>query len=638
MRAFSFRIRPSIVILFISLVLPLFISLVAFTYVSNEKAAEKTAEQMIDRFNQEILTGLQQLVDPVTTLVRAASANAAAFPNALRSDEAFASMHAILTHSEDIASVYIGFEDGSFRAVYRTPPGVKFHNRPSPEGSVTATRWIDRRTSVTVDDVMQFLDQDGKVLEVRHQAANYDPRQRDWYQSTRTAHKTLLSGPYVFASNGRTGISIVHPVRHGDRLNGVMAIDVTLSSINDLLKSRQISTHSLSVVLDAQYRVIASSTEAGPSANVASTPAVRQIRELASDLPSVALGLMPRETQGNFFFTAPTTGQTHVARVSPVASKLEVDWTILIIAPMSDFLTDIKQNNQRMAILGLVAIVVQLLLIYGLSRQLARPLEQMAHRVSDIESLKFQTPSGQLFSHFSEVRKLSHSIDKMSQAIQAFSAFVPVDLVRSLMKSGEQLELGGHSRFLTIMFCDLESFSTLSENSPSQELLLRVSKYLEVATRAINEELGTVDKFIGDGVMAFWGAPTALDEHAWHACVAALKIQQRMKELNQAWIAQGLPPLNVRIGIHSDAVLVGNIGSPERMSYTVMGDGVNIAARLEGINKDFGTQICVSKSVFREAGERLQLRPLEDVTVKGRKTPVAVYELQGLKSATATAA
>jgi adenylate cyclase len=208
---------------------------------------------------------------------------------------------------------------------------------------------------------------------------------------------------------------------------------------------------------------------------------------------------------------------------------------------------------------------------------------------------------------------------------------VPVDLVRGLLKSEQKLELGGHSRFLTIMFCDLEGFSTLSENSPSQTLLLRVSRYLEVATRSINEEMGTVDKFIGDGVMAFWGAPNTLEDHAFRACAAALKIQARMDLINQEWKDQGLPPLKVRIGIHSDVVLVGNIGSHERMSYTVMGDGVNVAARLEGVNKDLGTRICVSKAVVREAGERLNLRKLEDVTVKGRKSIVEVYELLGLE-------
>lgn len=220
----------------------------------------------------------------------------------------------------------------------------------------------------------------------------------------------------------------------------------------------------------------------------------------------------------------------------------------------------------------------------------------------------------------------------MRQAISAFSSFVPVDLVRGLLKSGQKLELGGRSRFLTIMFCDLESFSTLSENSPSQQLLLRVSKYLQIATHNINLEMGTVDKFIGDGVMAFWGAPNTLEDHAYRACAAALKIQEQMDVINKEWENEGLPPLKVRIGIHSDVVLVGNIGSIERMSYTVMGDGVNVAARLEGINKELGTRICISKTVVREAGERLKLRALDEVTVKGRKSTVEVFELLGLEA------
>jgi adenylate cyclase len=196
------------------------------------------------------------------------------------------------------------------------------------------------------------------------------------------------------------------------------------------------------------------------------------------------------------------------------------------------------------------------------------------------------------------------------------------------MTSEQKLELGGHSRFLTIFFSDLEAFSTLSEELPTQELLSRVSAYLEVVTRAVNQELGTIDKFIGDGAMAFWGAPALLEDHAWRACVAALRICRDMDALNQRWAEQELKPLNVRIGIHSDAVLVGNIGSEERMGYTVMGDGVNVAARLEDTNKQFGTRILVSHNVFKEAGERLCVRPIDDVTVKGRRTKVPIYELK----------
>jgi adenylate cyclase len=129
--------------------------------------------------------------------------------------------------------------------------------------------------------------------------------------------------------------------------------------------------------------------------------------------------------------------------------------------------------------------------------------------------------------------------------------------------------------------------------------------------------------------MAFWGAPALLEDHAWRACVAALRIQQGMDKLNEQWRAQGLKPLNLRIGIHSDAVLVGNVGSAERMSYTVVGDGVNVAARLEGINKEYGTRICISHSVFKEAGERLCVRPVDEVAVKGRRAKIPVYELLG---------
>ena len=183
------------------------------------------------------------------------------------------------------------------------------------------------------------------------------------------------------------------------------------------------------------------------------------------------------------------------------------------------------------------------------------------------------------------------------------------------------------------MFTDLEGFSALSERLPSHTLLQQVSAYLSLVSEVVESELGTVDKFIGDGTMAFWGAPERVPDHAWHACVAALRIQRGMAMLNRQWVANGLEPLNVRIGLHSDSVLVGNIGSVERMSYTVLGDGVNVAAYIEGANKAFGTSICVSQAVVREAGHRLCIRPLDHVSVKTRQSSILVYELLGAHGA-----
>ena len=157
-----------------------------------------------------------------------------------------------------------------------------------------------------------------------------------------------------------------------------------------------------------------------------------------------------------------------------------------------------------------------------------------------------------MVSRIKEVAVLSHAIETLDTTIKSFAAFVPVGLVKQLINSDQTLTLGGHSRFLTIFFSDLEAFSTLSEEVPSHELMSRLSAYLQLVTDSVNEELGTIDKFIGDGVMAFWGAPALLDDHAWRACVAALRIDRGMKALNAHWAAEALKPLNLRIGMHSD--------------------------------------------------------------------------------------
>jgi adenylate cyclase len=193
------------------------------------------------------------------------------------------------------------------------------------------------------------------------------------------------------------------------------------------------------------------------------------------------------------------------------------------------------------------------------------------------------------------------------------------------------LALGVEQRFMTVFFADLKDFSTLAEQMAPNDLLAQLSVYFEVVSNAIAEESGTVDKFIGDGVMAFWGAPVYRDDHVLRGCCGALRATRRMELLNVDWSKQGRPPLCLRIGLHCADILVGNVGSTERLSYTVMGDGVNVAARLEGINKTFGTTICISDSVLEAVGPTIVARPIRKVQVKGRKREFMIYELLGIK-------
>ncbi|MES2608800.1 MAG: adenylate/guanylate cyclase domain-containing protein [Pseudomonadota bacterium] len=220
------------------------------------------------------------------------------------------------------------------------------------------------------------------------------------------------------------------------------------------------------------------------------------------------------------------------------------------------------------------------------------------------------------------------TVRKRSQQTRAmFAQYVPPAVVARLVAEPGLMRLGGEVREVTIMFTDLANFTTLSERLSAEQTVDLLTGYFDAMTPIIHASGGTVDKFIGDAVMAFWGAPLDDAQHAEHAVHAALDMQQAMEPLVAALRARGLPPLQMRIGLHTGRVVVGNVGSQQRFSYTVIGDAVNLAARLEGANKAFGTGILLSGATARQLPAFLPVRVLDEVIVKGRAEPVRVFTL-----------
>ena len=213
---------------------------------------------------------------------------------------------------------------------------------------------------------------------------------------------------------------------------------------------------------------------------------------------------------------------------------------------------------------------------------------------------------------------------------QAFGQYVSDSLVEAITASPEQLQLGGEEVDVTVLFVDMISFSALAETTAPRELVRLLNEYFSVLTEIILDHKGTVDKFIGDAIMAFWGAPLPLTDHAGLACKAALAMQTAMGSLNKGWEAQGFHPISIRIGLHSGPVIAGNVGSRRRFNYTVMGDAVNLAARLQGANRIYGTQIILSEATRRRLGDTFLTRELDLVQVRGRAQTVTIYELLGL--------
>jgi adenylate cyclase len=211
-----------------------------------------------------------------------------------------------------------------------------------------------------------------------------------------------------------------------------------------------------------------------------------------------------------------------------------------------------------------------------------------------------------------------------------FSKFVSSDVVDELLKDPSKIALGGSKKEITIFFSDIRGFTTMSEALGPEELVKLLNEYLSAMTEIILEYKGTIDKYMGDAIMAFWGAPIELEDHSYYACVAALYQMQHLKKMQAVWKSKNLPSIDIGIGLNSGQAVVGNMGSSHRMEYTCMGDTINLGSRLEGSNKMYGTNIIISEYTYERVKERVYARELDLVKVKGKTQPVRIYELIGL--------
>ncbi|MEP5766085.1 MAG: adenylate/guanylate cyclase domain-containing protein [Halieaceae bacterium] len=216
------------------------------------------------------------------------------------------------------------------------------------------------------------------------------------------------------------------------------------------------------------------------------------------------------------------------------------------------------------------------------------------------------------------------------QAIRrAFEHYVPPAVVAQILSQPDLLELGGEKRQVTLLFTDLAGFTSQAEQLQAEQVAQVLNEHFSAMASIVINHGGTIDKFIGDAVMAFWGAPLEDDDQALHACQAAMAMQRAMHQLRQDFRARGLPEIAMRIGIHSGPAIVGNMGAADRFDYTAVGDSVNLASRLEGVNKLYGTGILVSQDVFRQLGGQLDLWPLDIVRVKGKSVPIEIFTCFG---------
>jgi adenylate cyclase len=358
---------------------------------------------------------------------------------------------------------------------------------------------------------------------------------------------------------------------------------------------------------------------------VRATPAEPNPALLAALASPVLAELSPGET-GRVRVTA--AGEEHLVNLVALPAGRTQDWIVGTLIPESYFLAALRASMRKVLLLALALVAACLAGGALVLRATRRDLGGLIRETTRLRRFDFAARPA-VRPAFEDVGVAADSLEQAKTALRALGKYVPLDLVRQLYESRAEPTLGGRVQDVSMVFSDIEGFTSMSEGLPLDVLARVLGLYLEAMTRAIHGARGIIDKYTGDGVMALWNAPAPCEHHPALACEGVLACLEATAALFASAAWAGLAPWRTRFGVHRAEVNVGHFGAPDRMSFTVMGDGVNLASRLEGLNKQYGTQILVSADVERDARERFWFRRLDRVAVKGKHQAVEVYELLG---------
>lgn len=481
---------------------------------------------------------------------------------------------------------------------------------------------------------------------------NLDQRGWEWYRRAKAANQPGWTHTYLFFNEAGQlsypGLTYSAPVRRADgTLLGAVAIDFNVYTLCDYLKELHVTENGFAFVVeqrrdDGKRKLIAHPDEKVVLAETATNGRERR-KELvdidkvsdprvAAFMARVPTDIDPDTLRGDTAVAFSADGDGFLGGFGGLEETgASPPWIICIVIPEDDVLSHIRKHARIAVLIAGIVFVIAIILSIITAGQVARPLERLAEEVSAIAKLEI-SPRQVGRSFIREVDRLETAVEDMKAGLRSFKKYVPADLVRRLLESGKEAVLGGERRQLTIYFSDIANFTTISESLSPEQLVDHLGEYLEVLSAQILATGGTVDKYIGDAIMAFWGAPADHADHAVAACTAALRNQQALIKLREQWRADGKPEFEARIGIHTGEVIAGNIGSASRMNYTVIGDAVNLASRLEGLNKYYGSSVLISEDTYEAAKAGIVARPLDWVSVKGRAKAVLVYELLALRS------
>ena len=455
---------------------------------------------------------------------------------------------------------------------------------------------------------------------------DYDARTRIWYQKAKESVRPILSPPYAFTNAPGAGITLAQemPGRPGI----VFGLDITLADLDRLLAEGRTQSAAELVVFDREGRLVSHAD--GEALRRRAPLAPGEILPRLADLGSPVLAAMEatfreKGLDKDVHFTS--QGQAYIARFEPAGSAMG-DFIIGLAVPEALLMGEAYRIRMVLLSAAAIALLIALALIFFAARRIVAPLRLASDSLGHIVALRFGN-APPIRSRIAEVSDLGRALATLEPLLQNFARYVPFALVQGMIDATFSTELGGRRQPLCVMFSDIEGFTGLTERLDPDTLTRQTSRYFDEIGQEIVRSKGTIDKYIGDAVMAFWNAPEPQDDYVRLACLGVLRAQRRIERMNAEFRKEGAAEMPTRFGLHVGEAVVGNVGTADRMNYTALGHAVNLASRLEGLNREFGTTILVSEAVVEAAGEDFAFRLVGETVPRGASRPVKLYELMG---------
>ncbi|MBR1090388.1 adenylate/guanylate cyclase domain-containing protein [Bradyrhizobium manausense] len=577
------------------------------------RTAEATSRQLASTINEQIVAAVRKEVSAIVDEAHAAhtAIRTLFLQNVLETREADKREFVFLSQLQSQAAiswVAFGWPDGSFFAAH------KLGDRRLEMMEISLTDHPGQRRI----DEYDVVPGDIEFANRRFEPTDFRVADRAWFKSGLAAEEPAWFKVVDHPTGERPAIAYAGPIDVYQERQGVLAIVIEYTRLARFLSQLEVGRTGTAFIIDDNGELVAAPDKDADELHLAKGDTTL--------LPLAQLALAKAGGGGKDAWRSRlmSGGAAYEVALTPLPFP---GWSLATVIPEAEFLGPVETTLRRLIVGLAVGAVLAGLASALLARSvIAAPLALVASELRHVEAFALERVRRHP-SRLKELASLSGAIAEMAAGLSAFRKFIPADLVRSLLRQGVEAKPGGSIQELSVMFVDIAGFTGLSERLGDRVVPL-LSRYLDLCSGAVVASGGTIDKFIGDAVMAFWGAPQPQADHALRCCRAALGCGRAMRE---SGLADDLgQPLQIRIGINSGKMLVGNIGSELRLNYTVIGDAVNVASRLEGANKSYGTQILIGEETERLARGAIVTRELDSIAVYGREEGFAVYELIAL--------